>query len=213
MSAIRFQVSISLDGYLAGPNQSLAEPLGVGGESVHEWMFGLEAWRRLQGLEGGEVNASSEVLKEAFRNVGAYVMGRNMFGGGPGAWNMDEPWTGWWGEDPPYHSPVFVLTHHPREPVEMQGGTTFLFVTEGVGVAFDRAREAAGDRDVVIGGGASTIQQAFAAGLVDRFELHITPVLLGAGERLLDNVGDLRVEQVQAIEAPGVTHVRYRVIH
>jgi dihydrofolate reductase len=213
MSAIRFQVSISLDGYLAGPNQSLAEPLGVGGESVHEWMFGLEAWRRLQGLGGGEVNASSEVLEEAFRNVGAYVMGRNMFGGGPGAWNMDEPWTGWWGEDPPYHTPVFVLTHHPREPVEMQGGTTFFFVTEGIGAAFDRASEAAGDRDVVIGGGASTIQQAFAAGLVDRFELHITPVLLGAGERLLDNVGDLRVEQVQAIEAPGVTHVRYRVIH
>jgi dihydrofolate reductase len=213
MTAVRFQVSVSLDGYLAGPNQSLTEPLGEGGESVHEWMFGLEAWRRLQGMEGGEVNASSEVLDEAFRDVGAYIMGRNMFGGGPGPWNMDEPWTGWWGEDPPYHTPVFVLTHHPRDPVEMLGGTTFVFVTEGIGPALERAKEAAGDRDVVLGGGANVIQQYLAAGSVDGFELHIAPVILGGGARLLENVGDLHLEQERAIEAPGVTHVRYRVIH
>jgi len=209
---VRFQVAVSLDGFLAGPDQSTQNPLGVGGEGLHAWLVELDVWRRLQGESGGVTNASSPVVEEAQSNVGAYVMGRNMFGGGPGPWTDDPPWTGWWGDDPPYHAPVFVLTHHPREPLPMQGGTTFHFVTEGAGVALARAKEAAGDQDVMIGGGAKAIQQYLAAGQVDSFELHITPVTLRAGERLLEDVGDLRLEQIRAIGAPGVTHVKYRVV-
>jgi dihydrofolate reductase len=205
-------VAVSLDGYVAGPDQSEEHPLGVGGLELHRWMFALEAWRRQEGEEGGEVNASTKVVEEAQAGVGAVVMGRNMFGGGPGPWRPDPPWTGWWGENPPYHTPVFVLTHRPREPLAMAGGTTFVFVTDGIGSALDQARRAAGDRDVLLGGGAATIQQYLAAGLVDEFELHLVPLLLGAGERLLAHVGDLEVEQVRAIEAPGVTHLKYRVV-
>ena len=151
-------------------------------------------------------------MEEAQANIGAVVMGRNMFGGGPGPWPEDPPWKGWWGDDPPYHVPTFVLTHHAREPQEMEGGTTFFFVTDGIGSAFGQAQRAAGDEDVLIGGGASVIQQYFAAGLVDEFWLHLAPILLGDGERLLENVGDLKVEQVRAVEAPGVTHIKYRVV-
>ena len=212
MGTIRFQIAVSLDGFSAGPNQSEQDPLGEGGEDLHRWIFDLEAWRRHQGLDGGIVNESTPVVEEAQSNVGAVVMGRKMFGGGPGPWSEDPPWNGWWGNDPPYHTPVFVLTHHPRPPLQMQGGTTFHFVTDGVRPALDRAREAAGDRDVLIGGGASVIQQFLAAALVDEFELHIVPILLGDGERLLANVGDLRLEQARVIEAPGVTHVKYRVL-
>jgi dihydrofolate reductase len=212
MSKVRFQVSVSLDGYLAGPDQSEEHPLGVGGLDLHEWVVGLEAWRRQHGLEGGEANPSTPVVEEAQSNVGATVMGRNMFGGGPGPWSEDPAWNGWWGDDPPFHTPVFVLTHHPREPLEMKGGTTFLFVTDGIESAMEQAKRAAGDRDVAIGGGAEAIQQYLAAGLVDEFDLHIVPVLLGAGERLLQNVGDLTLEQVRAIDAPGVTHIKYRVV-
>jgi len=212
MSTFRFQIAVSLDGYVAGPDQSEENPLGVGGMDLHRWVFDLEAWRRQQGLEGGEVNASNSVIEEAQSNVGAVVMGRNMFGGGPGPWSEDPPWNGWWGDDPPYHTPVFVLTHHPREPQEMQGGTTFIFVTDGIESALDRARHAAEGRDVLLGGGADVIQQYLAAGLVDQFELHVVPILLGDGERLLENVGNLELEQVRAIEAPGVTHIKYRVV-
>ncbi len=211
MSTFRFQLSVSLDGYVAGPNQSEDDPLGVGGMALHEWVFELQAWRKQQGLEGGDVNASSPVVEEAQWYVGATVMGRNMFGGGPGPWGEDPPWKGWWGDDPPFHTPVFVLTHHPREPVEMGGGTTFIFVTDGIESALQQARRAAGGRDVLLGGGASVVQQYLAAGLVDEFELHIVPVLLGDGERLLENVGSLQLEQVRSIEAPGVTHIKYRV--
>jgi dihydrofolate reductase len=175
-------------------------------------MFELEVWQRSQGEGGGVVNESTAVVEEAQANVGAYVMGRNMFGGGPGVWDDEHVWTGWWGEDPPYHTPVFVLTHHPRDPLVMQGGTTFHFVTDGSDAALAQAREAAGERDVAIGGGANTIQQYLAAGAVDEFELHVAPQILGAGERLLENVGDLRLEQVRVIEAPGVAHVKYRVL-
>jgi dihydrofolate reductase len=212
LGEFRFQVAVSLDGYLAGPHQSLEDPLGVGGEALHNWLFDLEVWRKMEGEEGGEVNASTAVIEETQANVGAYVMGRNMFGGGPGPWADDPPWKGWWGDDPPYHVPVYVLTHHARDPLEMEGGTTFFFVTDGTRSALDQARATAGDRDVVVGGGASAIQQYLAAGLIDRFELHIVPLLLGDGERLLENVGDLELEQVRAIEAPGVTHVSYRVV-
>ena len=212
MSKVRFQIAVSVDGYTAGPNQSKQDPLGVGGEALHDWVVVLEVWRRHQGMEGGEVNASTPVVEEAVSNVGAYVMGRNMFGGGPGPWRTDPPWNGWWGDDPPYHTPVFVLTHHPREPLVMEGGTTFAFVTDGTESALDQAKEAAGGRDVMIAGGANVIQQYLAAGSVDEFDLHIVPVVLGGGERLLANVGDLELDQVRVIEAPGVTHVKYRVV-
>jgi dihydrofolate reductase len=209
---VKFSVSVSLDGFLAGPDQSLENPLGVGGEDLHRWMFELEIWRRLVGEEGGVVNASTPILEDALTSFGAVVMGRNMFGGGPGPWSDDPPWRGWWGEDPPYHTPVFVLTHHPREPLEMEGGTTFFFVTDGIRSAMEQARSVAGERDVSIGGGAKTLQQYLAAGLVDEFELHVAPQILGSGERLLEDVGDLKLEQVRSIDAPGVTHVKYRVI-
>ena len=212
MGVFRFQIAVSLDGYVAGPHQSEEDPLGVGGMRLHQWIFGLEAWRKQQGLDGGEVNASTPVIEEAQSNVGAVVMGRNMFGGGPGPWSEGPPWNGWWGDDPPYHVPVFVLTHHPREPLEMEGGTTFVFVTDGIGSALEQAKRAAGTRDVLLGGGANIIQQYLAAGLIDGFELHIVPVVLGDGERLLDHIGQIEVEQVRAIEAPGVTHIKYRVV-
>jgi dihydrofolate reductase len=212
MSMFRFQLAVSLDGYVAGPNQSEEHPLGVGGMELHQWVFKLEAWRKQQGLEGGEVNASTPVVEEAQAGVGATVMGRNMFGGGPGPWRQDPPWTGWWGEDPPFHTPVFVLTHHPRAPLEMKGGTTFFFVTDGIGAALEQAKQAADGRDVLLAGGASVVQQYLTAGLVDEFWLHLVPVLLGAGERLLERVGELKVEQARAIEAPDVTHIKYRVV-
>jgi dihydrofolate reductase len=212
MSKLRFQVAVSLDGYVAGPDQSEENPLGVDGMALHEWVFELEAWRKQQGQEGGVVNASTPVVEELQSNVGATVMGRNMFGGGPGLWSEDPPWNGWWGDNPPYHTPVFVLTHHSRKPLEMEGGTTFIFVTDGIGSALEQARKAAGDQDVLLAGGANVVQQYLAAGVVDEFELHIVPILLGDGERLLENVGNLKLEQVRAIEAPGVTHIKYRVV-
>jgi dihydrofolate reductase len=212
MSKLRFQLAISLDGYVAGPDQSEENPLGVGGMALHEWAFELEAWRKQQGLAGGVVNTSTPVVEELQSNVGATVMGRHMFGGGPGPWSEDPPWNGWWGDNPPYHTPVFVLTHHSRKPLEMEGGTTFIFVTDGIDAALEQARKAAGDQDVLIGGGAHIVQQYLAAGVVDEFDLHIVPILLADGERLLENVGNLKLEQVRAIEAPGVTHIKYRVV-
>jgi dihydrofolate reductase len=211
MGKVRFQIAVSLDGFAAGPDQTEENPLGVGGERLHDWAVELEAWRSAHGLQGGEVNPSSQVVEEVQANIGAHVMGRNMFGGGPGSWGED-PWRGWWGEDPPFHTPVFVLTHHAREPLPMAGGTTFHFVTEGIESALEQARHAAGDKDVLLAGGANLLQQYLAAGLVDEFDLHIVPILLGSGERLLDNVGTLELEQVRAIGGPGVTHVRYRVV-
>jgi len=178
----------------------------------HRWLFDLEVWRASEGEEGGDVNASTAVMEEVQANIGAVVMGRNMFGGGPGPWEGDPPWRGWWGDDPPYHVPVFVLTNHPREPLEMEGGTTFFFVTDGIRSALDQAQQVAGDKDVLLGGGASVIQQYLAAGSIDEFWLHVAPILLGDGERLLENVGELQLEQVRAVEAPGVTHIKYQVL-
>jgi dihydrofolate reductase len=210
MSKVRFQIAMSLDGYVAGPNQSEENPLGEGGEQLHEWALELEAWRRPHGYEGGEVNASSAVMEEAFENVGAIIMGRNMFGGGPGPWDSD--WQGWWGDEPPFHVPVYVVTHHAREPLEMQGGTTFHFVTDGIEAALEQAREASGDGSVDIAGGANVIQQYLRAGLVDEMLLHVVPILLGGGERLLEGIGTgLELEQTRVIEAPRVTHLRYNV--
>jgi len=210
MGLVTCQISMSIDGFVAGPNQTFEEPLGERGEQLHEWVFPTEGWRKLQGMEGGERSTDSKLVEELFRNVGAYIMGRKMFGGGAGPW--DETWTGWWGDDPPYHTPVFVLTHHPREPVVMKGGTTFNFVTEGIEAALAQARAAAGDMDVAIAGGASAVQQYLAAGLLDELHLHIVPMILGAGERLLENVGDPILEPVEVIASPAVTHVKYRVV-
>ena len=211
MGKVKMTISMSLDGYVAGPDQSEKDPLGIGGEQLHEWFVPLKAFRESHGQEGGEVNASTPVAEEVLGNVGAVIMGRNMFGGGPGPWS-DDSWNGWWGDDPPYHSAVFVLTHHARAPVEMQGGTTYHFVTDGIESALEQARAAAGDRDVSLAGGANAAQQFLAAGLLDEVVVSIVPVLLGSGARLFDSLGDTppRLEQVEAIEAPAVTHIRYR---
>jgi DNA polymerase-4 len=187
MAKLRCGISISVDGFVAGPNPSEEDPLGEGGEQLHEWALKLAAWREPHGLEGGEVNASTEVIAESLANVGATVMGRNMFGGGSGPWGAD-PWEGWWGDDPPFHTPVFVLTHHARGPLEKQGGTTFTFVTDGIESALEQAKAAAGGKDVWLGGGANVIQQYLAAGLVDELEINIAPVVLGSGTRLFDNL-------------------------
>ncbi|HEX3608429.1 MAG TPA: dihydrofolate reductase family protein [Solirubrobacterales bacterium] len=212
MARLRFQVSVSLDGFVAGPNPSEENPLGEGGMQLHQWAFKLAAWREPHGREGGEVNASTAVVEETLDNVGATVMGRNMFGGGPGPWG-EPPWDGWWGDDPPFHTPVFVLTHHAREPLEKEGGTTFTFVTEGIESALEQAEAAAGGKDVSLGGGADVAQQYLAAGLIDELDLNVVPVLLGEGTRLFENLdgADVGLEQVRAIEAPGVTHLKYRV--
>jgi dihydrofolate reductase len=195
MSQVTCDLTISLDGFAAGPNQSLAEPLGEGGELLHRWQF--------------EERQSNATWLEGILAAGAYIMGRNMFAG-PGVW--DEQWRGWWGEDPPYHAPVFVLTHHRREPLEMQGGTTFNFVTDGIESALSQARKAAGSKDVAVAGGAHTVRQFLAAGLIDELRLHIAPIVLGAGERLLDGVANLKVEPTEVSGTGLVTHVRYRVI-
>ncbi len=214
MSKLRCHISISLDGFAAGPNQSVEHPLGEGGERLHDWVVPLAAWRRSHGKDGGEVNESTSIFEESTENIGAGVMGRNMFGPiGGGPWG-DEQWTGWWGDEPPFHHSVFVLTHHPRDPLEMEGGTTFHFVTDGIDSALTQAREAAGRKDVMLWGGAHAVQQYLAAGLLDELELHVVPVVLGDGARLFDNLGDaeVRLEQVRAVEAPGVTHLKYRVV-
>jgi dihydrofolate reductase len=212
MSKVRAHISVSLDGYAAGPNESHDDPLGEGGEELHDWLVNLEAWRRGHGMEGGEVNASTPVAEESLANVGAEIMGRGKFGppeGGP--WG-DDPWRGWWGEDPPFHMPVFVLTHHEREPLTLSD-TTFTFVTDGIESALAQAKEAAGDKDVLLGGGADSINQYLAAGLVDEIEIHVAPIVLGGGKRIFAGVGpDLKLEQLRAVEAPGVAHLKHRVV-
>ena len=208
MSKLRFRIAISLDGFVAGPEQSVDNPLGVGGMRLHEWVFGLAAWRAEHGLPGGEVNESTTIIEQARANVGATVMGRNMFGGHPGPWQSADPWNGWWGSNPPYHHPVFVITHHARQPLTLEGGTTFTFVTEGIDSALAQARTAAGPRDVTIGGGANVARQFLTAGLVDEMVLHLVPTLLGSGERLFDGVDDLgKLTLVRTVAAPAVTHL------
>lgn len=210
MGQVKCQITMSLDGYAAGPNQSTENPLGERGEQLHEWAYELDEWLEQHGRGGGKTTPSSEVLKEATAGVGAVVMGRGMFGGGPGPWSEDPPWSGWWGEEPPFHTPVFVLTHHPRAPLEMRGGTTFHFVHDGADVALGLAREAAGEGDVSIGGGASTIQQYLGAGELDELWVHVVPVILGGGERLFGDLPpEVRLEQTAVVEAPGVAHLKY----
>jgi dihydrofolate reductase len=211
MSKVRLRISMSLDGFVAGPRQSVDDPLGIGGMRLHEWVFPLAVWRATQGLEGGEVNASTQVVEESIANIGATLMGRNMFGGHPGPWDRAKPWNGWWGNNPPYHHPVFVLTRYAREPLALEGGTTFTFVTGGIEAALEAARRAAGPKDVSLAGGANAARQYLAAGLVDEMEISLVPVLLGAGERLFEGLGDdLRgLELVRTVAAPNVTHLKF----
>ena len=212
MSKLRFTITMSLDGFVAGPSQSVENPLGIGGERLHEWVIPLAVWREPHGLPGGEVNESTRVVEEGLANVGATIMGRNMFGGHPGAWNPKKPWNGWWGTNPPFHHPVFVLTHHAREPLVLEGGTTFTFVTNGIEAALDQARRAAGGKDVSLAGGAHAAQQYLAAGLVDQMDLNVAPTLLGSGERLFDGLGaDLHgLELARVVPAPKVAHLRLK---
>jgi dihydrofolate reductase len=211
LSRLRFKISMSLDGFVAGPGQSIDNPLGIGGMRLHEWVFPLTVWRAMHGLQGGEVNESTRVVEDSLANIGATVMGRNMFGGHPGPWDAKKPWNGWWGVNPPFHHPVFVLTHHVREPLELEGGTTFTFVTEGIEAALELARRAAAGKDVSFAGGANAAQQYLAAGLVDEMEINLVPTLLGSGERLFDGVGDdlHGLELVRAVAAPKVTHLKF----
>jgi len=202
---------MSLDGFVAGPNQSVDNPLGIGGMRLHEWAFALEQWKAAHGLKGGVVNDSNRVVEESLANIGATIMGRNMFGGHPGPWNPKNPWKGWWGENPPFHHPVFVLTHHPRKPLTMEGGTTFTFVTDGIESALAHAQRAAGNADVSLAGGASAAQQFLTASLVDEMEITLVPTLLGSGERLFDRVGDdlHGLELVRTVATPEVTHLKF----
>ena len=211
MSKVRVDAfSISLDGYGAGPDQSLANPLGVGGEAVHCWVFPTRTFQRMHGEAGadGSTGIDDDFAAASFANVGAWILGRNMFGPVRGPW-PDASWRGWWGASPPYHVPVFVLTHHPRASIEMEGGTTFHFVTEGVDAALDRARKAAALRDVRIGGGVSTVRQYLNAGLIDEMHLAIAPVLLGRGEALLAGIDlpALGFACTRHVASPHATHV------
>jgi len=202
MGQVFVDITMSLDGFIAGPNDGPELPLGERGERLHEWVYGLASWREPHGLEGGEVSRDSEILDEAFQRAGAVVLGRRMFENAGG-----------WGDEPPFHVPVFVLTHEAREPVTKKGGTTFTFVNEGIESALEQAKEAAGDKDVSVAGGANTIQQYLSAGLVDEMQIHVAPLLLGGGIRLF---ADLETEQIEVegtrvVESPGVTHLNFRV--
>ena len=212
MGKVVVDISMSLDGFVAGPNPTLEEPLGEKGEELHEWVVRTNYWRERHGLEGGEEDEDSEVIREASSSVGASVMGRKMFSGGSGPWESDPRSMGWWGDEPPFHTPVFVLTHHVREPEEMEGGTTFFFVTDGIEAAIEQARAAAGEGNVAIGGGANAIQQALAAGLVDELQVLVAPILLGGGTRLFGEGADpIRLEATRVLASPRATHVKFDV--
>ena len=209
-----FDITTSLDGFVAGPDASLEDPLGRGGEQLHDWATSTRAWRERHGLEGGEDDADSELMAEGIARQGAVIMGRRMFSGGSGPWEDDPKRDGWWGDDPPFRNPVFVLTHHARDPVANENGTTFNFVTDGIEAALEQAREAAGDKDVLVAGGAETIQQYLAAGLIDEFELHVAPMLLGSGTHLFGELGADRpeVELTRVVSSPRAAHLSYRVV-
>jgi dihydrofolate reductase len=201
---------MSLDGYTSGPEQSKKNPLGIGGDQLHEWVFPLAAWRAPHGLEGGAVNQSTPVVEESLAHIGATIMGRNMFGGHPGPWDSSRPWNGWWGDNPPFHHPVFVLTHHPRPPLVLSGGTSFTFVTGGIEPALELARRAARGLDVALAGGARVARQYLNADLVDEMEISLVPILLGGGERLLEGVSSLRnFRPARTVAAPDVTHLKF----
>ena len=214
MGRVIFEITMSVDGFVAGPNPSLEDPLGQGGMQLHDWATETAAWRERHGLEGGEANADSELIAESLASQGALIMGRRMFSSGSGPWEDDPNRDGWWGDDPPFRNPVFILTHHAREPVSKENGTTFTFVTDGIAAALERARDAAGDMDVHVVGGADVVQQYLAAGLIDEFDLHVAPLLLGEGTHLFGHLGsDLpEVELTRVIDSPKAAHLRYRVV-
>jgi dihydrofolate reductase len=201
--------TVSIDGYGAGPNQDLANPLGVGGLALHDWFFATRTFRRMHGKEGGTAGVDEDFAARGFENIGAWILGRNMFGPVRGPW-PDEQWKGWWGDSPPYHTPVFVLTNHPRASITMEGGTTFHFVTDGIHAALERAQEAAGHQDIRLGGGVATVRQYLRAKLVDEMHLALAPALLGSGESLLSGM-DLPKLGYQCTQylptPPNVTHV------
>lgn len=201
-------ITMSVDGFVAGPNQTMEQPLGEGGEQLHEWAVVLESWRKQHDLEGGEKNADDEIIRETHDRTGAFVMGRRMFSGGDSPWEDDPKANGWWGDDPPFEAPVFVATHHRREPLTL-GATTFTFVTDGIEEVIRQAREATGDRNVQVSGGASVAQQALNAGLLDELHIHVAPVLLGAGVRLFDRAERRPIELMRVVESPRVTHLTY----
>jgi dihydrofolate reductase len=212
MTKLRLDISTSLDGFIAGPNRTTEEPLGEGGEHLHEWIFGLASWRESHGLTGGATGVDDDIVKEQLAQPGAVLMGRRMFSGGEGGWEDDPMAEGWWGDTPPFGMPVFVLTHHPRETLTMKGGTSFTFVTDGVESAFDQARAAAGGKDVAVAGGANVVQQCLRAGLLDELQVHIAPMLLGDGVRLFDGGERANLEVMRVVDSPAVTHVKYRVL-
>jgi dihydrofolate reductase len=210
VTRLRLRIAISLDGYTAGPEQSVQNPLGIGGERLHEWAFPLAAWRKPHGMKGGKVNESTPVMEDLLANLGATIMGRHMFGGGSGPWDEHDPWNGWWGNNPPFHHPVFVLTRHSRPPLKLEGGTSFTFITDSIRSAYEQARRAANGKDVALAGGADVARQYLEAGLVDEMVLHLVPTLLGGGDRLFDGVTDLRgLRPVQTVAAPDVTHLKF----
>lgn len=202
---------MSLDGFVAGPDATIQEPLGRNGERLHDWVFKLAAWREPHGMSGGETGPDNDIMKEVTANTGAVIMGRTMFSNGTGPWENDPKSDGWWGDTPPFHCPVFILTHHPRASVEKKGGTVFHFVTEGIERALEEAKKVANGKDIQISGGAKTIQQFIAAGLLDELQIHIAPILLHSGVRLLDNLGDATLEKIRVIDSPGVTHIKFNV--
>ena len=212
---LKLDISMSLDGFVAGPNQTLEQPLGEGGEGLHEWVFRLASWREPHGLSGGDAEAvDNEVVAEGLRATGAVVMGRRMFSGGDGPWADDANADGWWGDNPPFHVPVFVITHHARETVVKEGGTSFTFVTDGVEAALEQARAAAGDKDVSLAGGANVAQEYLQAGLLDELQIHLVPVFLGGGVRLFDGLGrgQTELEIMRVIGSDAVTHLKFRVV-
>jgi len=213
VSKVTVDISMSLDGFVAGPNATLEEPLGERGERLHEWVVATQPWRKSHGLPGGETGIDADVMAESLGKVGATIMGRRMFSGGAGPWADDPNSDGWWGDDPPFHHPVFVLTHHERDPLPKQGGTTFTFVTGRIEPALEQACAAAGDKDVVLAGGAKVIQQYLIAGLIDELQIHVAPVLLGGGVRLFDDVqkAPLGLEYTRVLESSSAAHLRLRV--
>ena len=216
MTKLFADITMSLDGFVAGPDPSLEDPLGKGGMALHEWAFRLKQWREPHGMEGGEedVHGDGEVVAESLAKIGAVVMGRRMFSGGAGPWEHDPNARGWRGDDPPYHVPVFVLTSHAREPLEMQGDTTFTFVTDGIESALEQARSVAGGKDVLVAGGASAVQQYLNAGLLDELQIHVPPVLLGSGTRLLEGVdtGAIELRPTRVLSSSYVTHLKYEIV-
>ena len=215
MGKLRFEITMSLDGFTTGPDPGFEHPLGIGGDRLHQWAYGLRSFRESHGDSGGETGPDNDLLEESINAAGAIIMGRRMFSGGEGPWEDDPNADAWWGDDPPFRVPVFVLTHHPRETVTKQGGTTFTFVTEGIEAALEQAQAAAGDKDVGIGGGASVAQQYLKAGLLDEMLLHVAPVLMGTGVRLFENHlddGQVELECTQVVQSPAVTHLRYRIV-